>query len=263
MGEIISASRRTDIPAFFWREFTEMLDKGEAISVNPFSGVRKKVSLLKEDVDCVVFWTKDPAPALKDLENLEKRGIRSVFHITVNCFGPEVETSVPPLKHVAKSVRELSKILGQERVFWRFDPLLPWEVPMKTEYRFRKVADLISEHVSRCYIAVFQPYKKAMIRMKLRDKRTPLEPQEGVPQTLLTLAEEYRIPLYSCCSPPLEKAGIPKGACIDGDYLAKIFSDDNIRKKKNPTRPGCLCTDSRDIGFYRTCRHGCLYCYAR
>ncbi len=68
--------------------------------------------------------------------------------------------------------------------------------------------------------------------------------------------------MRSCSSPALEDAGFEKGACIDGEYLSETFGNEALKKKKKGTRPGCGCTDSRDIGAYGTCMHRCIYCYA-
>jgi hypothetical protein len=78
---------------------------------------------------------------------------------------------------------------------------------------------------------------------------------------LLSAGREYGLDMLSCSSTALEKAGFEKGACIDGEYLFRAGGVSGAKKKK-PTTPGCGCTDSRDIGAYGSCRHGCLYCYA-
>ncbi|RMG60172.1 MAG: DUF1848 family protein [Deltaproteobacteria bacterium] len=262
MPEIVSVSRRTDVPAFFWDEFLNILRRGKAVSRNPFNGREKEVSLRRDDVLLFVFWTKNPSRLVRDLPRLLGKGYRCVVHVTVNGYPPVIEKSIPPASDVASSLRALSRILGREKVFWRFDPLLPGESPDETLQRFQAIADLIGESAGRIYTSAYQPYRKTLGRLE----KAGVDPRGPVSlEAAFKVREEARrrgIPLFSCCSPLLSEAGIAQGACIDGEYLSKIFPDVKIDKRNNPTREGCLCTDSRDIGFYRTCRGGCIYCYA-
>ncbi|NIO15845.1 MAG: DUF1848 family protein [Deltaproteobacteria bacterium] len=261
MGEIVSVSRRTDIPAFHWEWFARSLEGGSVSVKNPFSGRPYTVSLLPEDVACFVFWTKNPAPALGKIEELAGKGQPVFFHVTINGYGGFLEKKVPSWRSVAGAVRDLSDVLGKDRVFWRFDPLLPFEEGGRTLARFRRIADSISHRVSRCYVATFHPYVKAARRLSAHDFPEKGGHDAGLLRKLLSAGREYGLHMLSCASAALAEAGFEKGACIDGEYLLGFVSARG-GMKKNPTRPGCGCTDSRDIGTYGSCRHACLYCYA-
>lgn len=261
MGEIVSVSRRTDIPAYHWNWFTESLERGAASVKNPFSGTPYTVSLLREDVDCFVFWTKNPAPSLAGIKRLHEKGYPLFFHVTVNGYGSPLENKVPTWRFAAGAVKELSKMIGKDRIFWRFDPLLFFEGGESTLHRFRRIADLLSPFVTRCYVATFHPYRKAVNRLKRNNFFKWGKQDTRTLQELLAAGREYGLHMLSCSSEALEKAGFEKGACIDGEYLFRAGAVHG-RRRKNPTRPGCGCSDSRDIGTYGSCRYGCLYCYA-
>ncbi len=262
MGEIINASRRTDIPAFLWDWFIEKLERGRVDVKNPFSGKYYSLSLSPDDVDCFVFWTKNPSPALNSAKTLEHEGYRSIFHVTINGYGKGIEERVPHWKNVVESLRTLSRMVGKERVFWRFDPLLPFEDPRDTLNRFVSIARSVSGYAERCYVATFHPYRKSLRQLARGGyKGETSKSTNSFYRRLLEEGEKYSIPLYGCSSPLLESRGFPRGSCVDGEYLSKLFGKE-MGKKKKASRPGCSCAYSRDLGFYRSCSHGCLYCYA-
>ncbi len=262
MGEIISASRRTDIPAFFWEWFMEKLEEEKVDVKNPYSGKNYSLSLSPGDVDCIVFWTKNPDPATGSMKTIEEKGYRSLFHVTINGYGKGIEGRVPDWKKGVESLRTLSRIIGKEKVFWRFDPLLPFEDPLDTVKRFESIARNISGYAERCYIATFHPYRKSLRQLAGGGyKEEPSKAKDSLYLKLLEGGRKYSIPLYGCCSPLLESRGFPRGSCIDGEYLSKVFGKE-MGKKKRASREGCNCAYSRDLGFYGSCSHGCLYCYA-
>jgi len=63
---IISASRRTDIPAFYSDWFIRRLQEGFLYVRNPFNARQIfKIVLSPDIVECIVFWSKNPASLLK------------------------------------------------------------------------------------------------------------------------------------------------------------------------------------------------------
>ena len=122
---IVSASRRTDIPALYGPWFLERVRAGRCLASNPFNPAQQRyVSLRPEDVDAVVFWTKNPAPFLPVLQSLEDRGLRSVFLVTLNDYPHVFEPGVPPLAERIAAFARLCAMLGPGRVRWRYDPIV-------------------------------------------------------------------------------------------------------------------------------------------
>ena len=63
------------------------------------------------------------------------------------------------------------------------------------------------------------------------------------------------------CSQPDVAGELPQAFCIDGSRLRDVGVV-SIPNRPRPTRDGCHCLPSVDIGEYDTCPHGCAYCYA-
>ena len=260
---LISASRRSDIPAFFPDWFAGCLSRGVATYRNPYSGREASVSLRPDDVAAFVFWTRNPGPFLPVLSRLERARYRSVFHVTVTGYPRELEPAAPPLPDAVAAVRALSETVGPARVLWRFDPILPGEEPDRIVARFEAVSTALSGLSARCTVSLAHPYRKSVRAM--RDCAQLLRPSPGLRDAVARVAAIGRARSFrvlSCCSPALRDWGIPAAACVDAALLATLYPDMPAAAGPSPVREGCHCAASRDIGTYRTCRHGCLYCYA-
>ncbi len=260
---IVSASRRTDIPALFPGEFEAARERGFAAFRHPWTGKPASVSLLRSDVAAYVFWTRNPRPFLRVLARLEREEIPSVFHVTVTGHPRALEPAAPPEDDAVSAVRELARRIGPRRVLWRFDPVLPGEAPEALLRRFDRLSARLAGASSRCTVSLAHPYRKAV--RATRGMPEIWEPREGLRDAfprIVDLGRARGLRVASCCSPRLAAWGVPAGACVDGGLLRELFPGAPIPDGPAPTRPGCLCTASRDIGSYRTCRHGCLYCYA-
>ena len=263
LPDIISASRRTDIPAFFPEWFSSCLDAGVAECRQPYTGKLVSIPLARDRVAAFVFWTRNPAPFLPALSRLEREGYPSIFQVTLTGLPRELEPSGPRFEEAVSAFRELSRRIGPSRVLWRFDPLLPGEDPEALVDRFARVSSAVRGLSLRCTVSIAHPYRKSLRAM--RSLSHFFEPSAAFREAVGRLAAIGRargFDLRSCCSPRLAEWGIPPGACIDGHYLRELFPGAPIPASPAPSRPGCLCAASRDIGSYRTCRHGCLYCYA-
>ena len=262
---IISASRRTDIPAFYFDWFCQRLKAGYADVVNPFNRKQvSRISLTPENVDCIVFWTKDPAPMLERLETL--RGHHYYVQVSITPYGRDVEENLRPKGEIIKTVQELSRRLGKERVVWRYDPILlndSYTVAGQLVW-FEKALAELSPCVERCVISFIDMYakmKKNTAGLNLREL-TEIEMHE-----LATgLAERARgsgVRLQTCSEAiDLDIYGISHGACIDGELIEWITRKPVKAGKAKSQRPLCNCVESFDIGQYDTCIHGCHYCYA-
>ncbi|MBE6102947.1 MAG: DUF1848 domain-containing protein [Selenomonas ruminantium] len=262
---IISASRRTDVPAFYFDWFCQRLKSGYADVVNPFNRKQvSRISLKPEAVDCIVFWSKDPAPMLERLEALE--GYHYYVQVSITPYGRDVEKNLRPKDEIIKTVQELSRRLGRERVVWRYDPILVNDSYTVARHLmwFEKALAELSSYVERCVISFIDMYakmKKNTVGLNLRDL-TEAEMHE-----LATgLAERARgsgVRLQTCSEAiDLDTYGISHGACIDGELIERITGRPVKAGKAKSQRPLCNCVESFDIGQYDTCIHGCRYCYA-
>lgn len=120
---IVSASRSTDIPAFYADWFFHRLKVGYSAWTNPFNGVKSYVSY--QDTRFIVFWSKNPRPLLQHLDYLKERNIGCYIQYTLNDYEKEgLERGVPILSERVDTFKLLVDKLGKGRVIWRFDPLL-------------------------------------------------------------------------------------------------------------------------------------------
>ncbi|MBI5418947.1 MAG: DUF1848 domain-containing protein [Deltaproteobacteria bacterium] len=260
---IISASRRTDIPAFHSEWFSSCLSAGMAEYRNPYSGRPAAVSLARDQLAAFVFWTRDPRPFFPVLARLEREGYRSIFQFTLTGLPRELEPCVPAVEEAVSAFRELSERVGPGRVLWRFDPLLPGEDPEALVARFERISAALAGMSGRCTLSIAHPYRKSLRATRgVRGIWGPDDRLRTAVERLLEIGKARGFAVQSCCTPLLADWGVPAGACVDGPYLRSLWPGAEIPASPAPSRPGCLCSASRDIGSYRTCRHGCLYCYA-
>jgi DNA repair photolyase len=272
---IISASRRTDIPAFYGAWFLERIRAGRVMVKNPFNPNQKKlVSLRPEEVEVIVFWTRNANPLLPYLHELDERGYRYMFLYTITGYGPPLETRSPSLEKALETFRRLSAALGPERVFWRFDPILVVEGNGVQDItsRFARIASSLQNHTSRVIVSFLDFYGKVVknlqqlentFGMKVIDLSEQTEKVAAIATSLASLARENRMQIQSCAEKfDLESYGITAGSCIDAESLNRTFGLALKAGKDKSQRAQCRCTVSQDIGTYGTCRHGCVYCYA-
>ncbi len=268
---IISASRRTDIPAFFSEWFMQNLRKGYLQVANPFNYRQVvNVSLKKEDVDVIVFWTKNPAPFLKQLDDLDEMGYRYIFHFTLNDYPKILEPNLPELSERIQIFKVLSNRIGPERLILRYDPII-----LSDEYNyeyhekaFEKIIKQLRYSTKIVIISLLAEYKsvvKRLSRLKIHQSRELLSESSlrEFAKHLAQISKCYGLEIQSCALEiDLSKEGIKKGACIDLDYLNQIF-DLKMSFPKDPgQRKNCGCALSKDIGKYNSCLHKCAYCYA-
>ncbi len=148
-------------------------------------------------------------------------------------------------------------------MLWRFDPLLPGEKADQLVARFDRVSEALSGLSARCTVSIAHPYRKSLRATRhLLKIWEPSASLKDAVERIASLGRSRGFAMLSCCTPRLAEWGIPSGACVDGGYLNRLYPGAGIPASPAPVRPGCLCSFSRDIGSYRTCRHGCLYCYA-
>jgi DNA repair photolyase len=268
---IVSASRRTDIPAFHTEWFMSCLRQGFAEIKNPFNPDQvSKVSLLPDEVDAIVFWTKNPAPLLTHLAEIEKLGHRFYFQFTLNDYPRALEPNLPELSERIASFVELSGNIGPRRVVWRYDPVILSNRTGADYHRraFDNLRRKLGPHTRRVVVSLIDYYKKTRRNLQLKDYEFDFDAADR-PETdellrdLADMARGSSLEIFTCAEKrDYTDLGIPPGRCVDGELIESLWGISGPWKKDPAQRKHCLCTHSRDIGAYGTCGHACPYCYA-
>lgn len=269
---IVSASRRTDIPAFYGEWFMNRIEAGCCAVLNPFNpGQQTHVSLLPGDVDVIVFWTRNPMPLLRSLPLLDERGYDYYFLYTLVSYPKEFEPNGIPVAESVDGFRRLAEMIGPERVIWRYDPIIVSSISDNDFHRrtFGRLAEALRGSTSRCIVSLVDSYRHTEARLRsLGENGVNLEPQSGdrlsrLFPPLVDSAAANGIAVTSCAEEQdLGVYGIGPGKCIDDGYIREVFGREVSHRKDSGQRTACRCVESRDIGAYDTCSRGCLYCYA-
>lgn len=262
---IISASRRTDIPAFWGEWFYNRIEDGYVCVRNPMNPRQVgRVDLSPDQVGCLVFWTKDPAPFLPGLHHIDNYPYYFLF--TVTPYGQDLEPGLPPTDEVFNTFARLSSRIGKHRVVWRYDPVfLSREIDVSFHIRrFKEMAGFLQPYTERCIISFLDVYKKCERNLK---NTTVRRPEASEIETLLS--EMYAIAIgngltLETCAEKMDvtSLGISPSRCIDDRLISRITNKPFSPKKDKNQRSHCGCIESVDIGEYNTCRHFCRYCYA-
>lgn len=264
---IISASRRTDIPCYYSEWFVNRLKAGYVLSKNPMNPNQiKRISLSPDEVDCIVFWTKDPINMLDKLSLIDKLGYRYYFQFTLNPYGIDIERNLRNKEDIVNTFIQLSKRIGSEKLLWRYDPVIINE-NHRVDYHLHNFAYLCSKlqgYTKKCTISFVDDYKK--LDKAVRDyiiRDIDEDTQHYIAKSFVEIAAGYGIEIRACCEKAdLINYGVKPAACIDKELIETICGYSlNIKKDKNQ-RPACNCAESTDIGVYNSCRNGCIYCYA-
>ena len=272
---IVSASRRTDIPAFYTQWFMNRIQAGYCTVPNPFN--RKQisyVSLKPDDVEVIVFWTRNPSPLIPLLEELDQLGYHSYFQYTVMDNPRALDQNTPGLNGAIRTFKTLADRVGPQRVIWRYDPIVfthQTGVNFHIE-TYQKIVEELRGFTQRSVISVVDIYRKASKRLRdLQSQGMEVVPYEGkssknfdkMMHSLARLAAENQMEIQSCAEElDLSPYGIQPGKCIDDGYIHQIFGIEVGQKKDPSQRAECGCVVSKDIGMYDTCIFGCQYCYA-
>lgn len=274
---IISASRRSDIPAFYAQWFMERVRQGFFHRVNPFNAHQvKAISLRPGDVDAIVFWTKNPRPLLPFLAELDQRGLNYYFQFTLNPYEKPFEPNLPPLEERIHTFRALGEMVGPCRVVWRYDPLILSSATPIGYHRemFGRIATELRGATRRGMFSFLDFYGKARSRLRgiQREQGIVIEDIRGegfaaerwrLLADMRASAEDNGMSLWSCAEgEDLERIGIGHGHCIDARLLRELFGASTTFSRDRHQRKGCGCVESVDMGAYNSCPFQCVYCYA-
>ena len=299
---IISASRSTDIPAFYADWFFYRLGKGYSAWTNPFNGAKSYVSY--KNARFYVFWSKNPKPLLQHTDELKRMNFYIQF--TLNDYVSEgLEKGVPPLEDRIATFKQLVETFGKGRVIWRFDPLILTD-KISVDDLLRKVENIGNQLYgyteklvfSFADIALYKKVKSNLEKNNINYSEWTENQMNEFAQKLSKLNKKWDFQLATCGEKiNIEKYGILHNKCVDDDLMIRLAYKDKVlmkflgaeifdkglfdevppnaillnqsqyavKKKKNKDggqRDFCGCIASKDIGEYNTCPHLCEYCYA-
>ena len=262
---IISASRRTDIPALYPEWFINRIKAGFLLTRNPLNKTRiSRIDLSPDKIDCIVFWTKNPEPAFQYLDLLKRYNY--YFHFTLTPYDSSIEINLPDKSKLIESFKKLSDTIGPERVIWRYDPVF---YTGKYDYSyhirsFRKLAKSLSGYTERCMYSFLTVYQKCERNMKAVPFSIPaMDDILKLSEAFAQISNAEGIKLQTCAEKiDLTDFGITRGKCIDDDLISKLKGKELTIPKDRNQRESCLCASSVDIGAYNTCTNRCVYCYA-
>lgn len=266
---IISASYRTDIPAFYASWLLNRLRTGYCRVRNPYGGGLHPVSLRPEAVDGFVFWTRNMRPLIAHLDEVAAVAPFTV-QFTVTGYPRFLENSVIAADEAVGQLRELRRRFGKRVAVWRYDPIV-FAAGLDPEAHvagFAALARALAGVVDEVALSVMHPYRKTRRNLDRAAQRHGLSWDDPSPdekrallQRLAGIAGEHGMAASLCSQPDLLAAGLAEARCIDAERLADV-AQRPIVARESGNRPGCRCALSRDIGAYDTCPHGCVYCYA-
>lgn len=273
---ILSVSRKTDIPTFFSEWFFNRLDAGEVLyRSNPYNpNAVTRAIFRKQDIDCIVFWTKNPIPMLKNLNRLD--GYQYYFQFTLTGYDETIEPALNNKNKLIDAFKELSRATDifttidniptlQHRVVWRYDPIVftkdhTMEWHLKT---FADIAKSLAGYTDRCVISFVDMYGFVEKNMQITQTQYNHEQLINFCCELNNIANQNGMAVFTCAEEiSLEETGIQHGSCIDKNLIEKIIGNSIRTHKDKGQRAACGCVESVDVGKYDTCGNGCKYCYA-
>ncbi len=263
---ILSVSRRTDIPNYYSDWFIARIKEGFLYVRNPMNAHQvSKIDLSPELIDCIVFWTKNPANMIEKLEDL--RNYMYYFQFTLTGYGKDVEPNLPNKREeLIPTFKRLSEKIGKERVIWRYDPIMVSK-RYTINYHlkaFEEIASSLADYTENVVISFVDLYSKTQRNTKELDiRQITNEEMIEVAGEMARIASTHNLIIGTCAEQiNLQKVGISHGSCIDKKLIERLLGCKLIVEKDKNQREECGCFESIEVGAYNTCLNGCKYCYA-
>ena len=263
---ILSVSRRTDVPNYYSDWFINRLKEGFLYVRNPMNIHQiSRINLSPEVVDCIVFWTKNPANMLGKLEYLQDYAY--YFQFTLTGYGRDMEPNLPEKrKELIPAFQKLSEKIGKEKVIWRYDPILLSD-KYTADYHlraFEEIAGNLAGYTEKAVISFVDLYEKTWRNTRGLGIRLATEKEMmGLAAEMARIASKYNLEIESCAEQwDFQKVGIQQGSCIDKKLIERIIGCRLTGQKDKNQRKECGCFESVEVGAYNTCLNGCRYCYA-
>lgn len=256
---ILNVSGRTDIVAFYSRWFMKRYKEGFVDVRNPFNP--KMVSRIYfEDVDAILFCTKNPIPILKYLKEINKP---ILFHVTLTPYKKDIEPNVPDKKIIIEAIKQISDIIGIENIFVRYDPIFLSD-KYNLEYHkraFEKMCNLLNGSVKQIIVSFIDDYKNVRKNDKVLNYRAFTDDDyRKIGISFSEVAKKNNMTVQTCFEENnLVEYGFKKGECLSHILAFKLTGKTNFKTWKARK---CKCVEMVDIGVYNSCKHFCKYCYA-
>lgn len=278
---VVSASRRTDIPAFYMAWFMAGIERGFFEVRNPYNRRVARVPAGVEAVHTIVFWSKNFGPFIAGGygEELRGRGYNLFFNFTLNSRAPALEPRLPPLRARLSQMAHLASRYDPRSINWRFDPICFYRDAAGRAGDnlgdFERIAESVGQAgVRHCITSFMDPYAKVRRRAAARGITfvdPPVARKAGVLTRMERLLAQGGMRLQTCCEKDVLTAlppdsGVTFSRCIPSERLQALFGG-RLSLRCDPgqrRQAGCGCRVSVDIGSYdrHPCPHGCLFCYA-
>lgn len=232
---IVSASRSTDIPAFYAYWFFNRLKIGYSAWTNPFNGVKSFVSY--ENCRFIVFWSKNPAKLLPHLDELKERNIGCYIQYTLNDYVQEgLEKGVPSLDERIDTFKQLVDKLGKGRVIWRFDPLILTD-KISANDLLRKIENIgnqlygYNEKLVFSYadIALYKKVKSNLEKNNVNYREWDIPQMDEFAKNLSELNKKWNYQLATCGEKiDIDKYSIQHNRCVDDDLMIRFAHHDKV-----------------------------------
>ena len=274
---IVSASRATDIPAFFSDKFFHDLEKGYTIKKNPYNGKLGYVSFA--NTRFVVFWSKNPSPLIEYLPKLKDRELGFYIQYTINDYEAEhFEPYVCSLSNRIDTFKRIVDTYGIGHAVWRFDPLILTNRIGIEELlcKIRNIGLQLRGYTEKLVfsfadIGIYKKVGANLLRNGIQYQEWTEPQMQAFAKEMSSLNHSELQLQLSTCAETINFAhyGIYHNRCIDPELISRLAPNDQALQmwlfgvgKDKGQRRACGCILSKDIGTYNTCPHGCLYCYA-
>ena len=230
---IVSASRATDIPAFYADWFFYRLKRGYSAWVNPFNGVKGYVSY--QDTRFIVFWSKNPKPLFEHLDELDNKGIGCYIQYTLNDYVDDgLEKKVSSIEQRIDTFRRLVDRLGVGHVIWRFDPLvLTYNITADVLLdKIERIGDQLKGYTEKLVFSYADIATYAKVTRNLKSSNITYKEWEE-PQMLefanrlVELNKRWGYTLATC-GEKIDLPGVEHNHCVDHDLIIRLAHRDKV-----------------------------------
>lgn len=259
---ILNVSGRCDIPAFYSDWFINRYKEGFVDVRNPFNP--SFVSRIYfDDVDAILFCTKNPIPLIDKLNLIDKP---MLFHVTLTPYKKDIEPYVPPKGKIVESIKKISSIVGIDNLYIRYDPVFLSDT-YNIKYHIKEfdtLCRLLEGYVKNIIISFIDDYKNVKNNMKyLKIKPFTEEDYRQIGINFSSSAKKHNMVVQTCFEDrDLVEYGFVKRDCLNIELAYKLTGKINFKKWKARKGGKCNCIEMVDIGVYNSCKHLCRYCYA-